>query len=237
MANFNTHLAVAAVAGGGFASLALGLGLATPPQVATLVLLVTIGGILPDIDLDYSTPTQLLFSAMGLIAAFLVLSLQAEHFSLFELWLAAGFSYAVIRYPAWEFFSRYTVHRGIFHSLLALLFFTFLSATLAYHLFDSSRELAWLAGIAVGLGYLVHLLLDELYSVDFIGKRLKRSFGTALKPLNRKDPKSSLLMTGAALLALLMTPDLAPLLEHLSDATHWQQLGDKVWPQGVWFST
>ena len=30
------------------------------------------------------------------------------------------------------------------------------------------------------MGYLMHLVLDEAYSVDFNNKRIKRSFGTAL---------------------------------------------------------
>ena len=34
---------------------------------------------------------------------------------------------------------------------------------------------------AVVAGFLSHLLLDEIYSVDCHGLRLKKSFGTALK--------------------------------------------------------
>jgi hypothetical protein len=46
----------------------------------------------------------------------------------------------------------------------------------------------------VGVGYLVHLILDELYSVDLMGRRMKKSFGTALKPFSLKNFKESLLM-------------------------------------------
>ena len=35
-------------------------------------------------------------------------------------------------------------------------------------------------GITGTMGYLMHLVLDEAYSVDFNNKRIKRSFGTAL---------------------------------------------------------
>ena len=34
---------------------------------------------------------------------------------------------------------------------------------------------------AVILGFLSHLLLDEMFSVDLRGTRIKRSFGTAMK--------------------------------------------------------
>jgi hypothetical protein len=36
----------------------------------------------------------------------------------------------------------------------------------------------------VGIGYLTHLVLDEFYSVDLFNRKIKRSFGTALKPFS-----------------------------------------------------
>jgi hypothetical protein len=58
----------------------------------------------------------------------------------------------------------------------------------------------------VGLGYLVHLALDELSSLDLEGRRLRRSFGTALKPWSPTDPASSLAMAAALGLLLWLAP-------------------------------
>ena len=38
-----------------------------------------------------------------------------------------------------------------------------------------------MSGLFVSVGYVIHLVLDEIYSVDLTGARVKRSFGTALK--------------------------------------------------------
>ena len=48
-------------------------------------------------------------------------------------------------------------------------------------MFHLSPTPAWLVGVFLTGGFLVHLTLDELYSVDLLGARMKRSFGTALK--------------------------------------------------------
>lgn len=125
MANFKMHLGVAAIGSGMVATLCLGAGLASVQEVAILSLLGTIGGLLPDIDLDHSTPTRLMFTALGLLLAFLAMFFKAAHYSVLELWLVWGATYLAVRYLAWRMFSDLTSHRGIFHSLAAALFFVF----------------------------------------------------------------------------------------------------------------
>ena len=57
-----------------------------------------------------------------------------------------------------------------------------------------TRDRLILAGTA-WIGAFSHLVLDEIYSVDFSGNqiRVKRSFGTALKLWDRKSPYTSTL--------------------------------------------
>ncbi len=235
MANFKTHVTGAALGGAVFASFALGTQLAQPQDMALLVALTTLGGILPDIDLDHSAPTKILFTSLGLLAAFSVFLNKADSYSLLELWLAAGFAYALVRYPVWEAFSRFTHHRGVYHTLLSACLFWFLTTALTYQLFDFSRESAWLAGLAVFFGYLLHLLLDEAYSVDFLNKRLKSSFGSALKIVNSKDWRSSALMAAAMLVVFFMTPDASPFTEKLLNASIWSHFWHNLMPEGTWF--
>jgi hypothetical protein len=73
---------------------------------------------------------------------------------------------------------------------------------------DRSAESAWIAGLMVGIGYLTHLVLDELYSVDLLNSRVKRSFGTALKPFSLADPRSSLAMLAVVVALAWFAPAL-----------------------------
>jgi hypothetical protein len=236
MANFKMHVTGAVVGGAVFSSFCLGTQLAQAQDMAVLVALTTIGGILPDIDLDHSSPTKLLFSSLAVLAAFAIFLSKADSYSLLELWLAAGLAYALVKYPVWETFNRFTQHRGVFHTLIAAFMFWFLTTTLCYEFFDFSRELSWVSGMAVFVGYIVHLVLDEVYSVDFMNKRLKNSFGTALKIINTKDIRSSLLMGGAMVLVFLMTPDSGAFASQIWDSGIWGNFWRNLWPEGTWFS-
>ena len=97
MANFNTHLAVASVGSGLCATVALAGHAAPNNYLLTLTLAGTIGGILPDIDLERAVPARMLFSVLGIVAAFIALfTLQEEH-SIAELWLVWLGAYFITR--------------------------------------------------------------------------------------------------------------------------------------------
>ena len=73
MANFNTHLAVAAVGSGLCATVALAGNVAPHNYLLTLTLAGALGGILPDIDLEKAMPSRMLFGALGVVIAFIAL--------------------------------------------------------------------------------------------------------------------------------------------------------------------
>src|SRR5581483_8048964 len=90
-----------------------------------------------------------------------------------------------------------TVHRGMFHSTPAMLI-----AGLAVFLLDKGSDMPvrlFLAG-GVMIGFLSHLVLDEVFSVDFLGLRLKKSAGSALKLASKSLPAT---LTCYAILAAL----------------------------------
>jgi membrane-bound metal-dependent hydrolase YbcI (DUF457 family) len=94
-----------------------------------------------------------------------------------------GLSYVLIRYGVAPVFKKITVHRGIIHSIP----FALLAGQLvALSLFRFTVLERMLAGASLTVGFFVHLALDELFAVDFLGRSLKRSFGTAIK-LRSKD--------------------------------------------------
>jgi hypothetical protein len=203
MANFKTHL-VAAAAASGIASVSLlSLHLAQPWETGSYFLLGVLGGLLPDIDSDKSTPLTLIFYFLSIYCAFAIVFDLALQYSFAELLMVWGASYFAIRYLVFKVVTQVTVHRGIFHSLLAVVFVSLLTVDASYYFLHKSAQMAWNAGIFIGIGYLVHLCLDELYSVDLHNKRMRKSFGTALKPISRENLDASLLM--AAVLCIFIT--------------------------------
>ena len=88
--------------------------------------------------------------------------------------------YFFIRYGVSRMLARITVHRGMFHSVPAML----IAGLVVYIAYGSpDRTLRGLLAGGVMLGFLSHLVLDEIYSVDFNGLRvkLKSSAGSAVK--------------------------------------------------------
>jgi len=236
MANFSMHLRGAAIGSGICATLFLGADLVRPHEVLLLWVLGTAGGLLPDIDLDHSEPSKLVFTGLGLLFAFLIMFNRVPYYSLIELWLTWAFVYATVRYLGWRLFSDFTVHRGVFHTLIAAMFFGFSITVIAYRVFDFPALLSWLCGLFIIIGYLIHLALDELYSVDFMNMRLKRSAGTALKLVDTRDWTGTALLMAAATLMLFMTPPLTILGNALLNAQPYITLGQRLLPEGMWFS-
>lgn len=236
MANFETHLAVASLSSGVFAITSLAAGLTTPSQTTSCFLLGVMGGLLPDIDANQSVPVKIFFNLLALSLAFAAMFGLAGQFSvaeLFILWLGV---YLLVRFIVYEAFSRLTVHRGILHSLLAATFFGALTVDIAHHLLDQPTNLAWLSGFAVLLGYIVHLVLDELYSVDLLNHTVKRSFGTALKPLSLSSWPASLLLGALTLALIVILPHPDVIWTRVSDPHTYAHLRAMLLPQGPWFA-
>ena len=182
MASYRGHLILSSVLGAAYAGLAdwqfqfdwgtvfLGAGLTT------------IAGLLPDLDSDSGVPVRELFSVAAAIFPLFLVRRLLHHSELKgdEICVFLVLVYLAIRYGASAVFRRLTVHRGMFHSLPAMLI-----AGLAVFLIDPSENLInrlFLAG-AVMIGFLSHLVLDEIFSVDFLGLKLHRNkfAGSALK--------------------------------------------------------
>jgi hypothetical protein len=208
MANFNTHLTVATSISG---ALALGLlvtELAAAKTVFFYWLLGTIGGILPDIDAPHSIPARLLFTVSGIVLASLLVASQLNQFSWVELILLWIITFMGCRYGLLKLFAQLTSHRGQFHSIFAALLFGLSTTVIAYQNLVVRARAAWLAGGFVIMGYLIHLLLDEIYSVDITQQRLKKSFGSAFKLADTRHKFSTLLLILANIVLLLWTPGL-----------------------------
>lgn len=216
MANFNTHLGVAAVGSGMLATLCLQVGFVDAKDAILLASMGVLGGILPDIDLHYSHPSRILFSMLGIVVTFLWIFSAENDLPILYLW-GAGFGiYLFVRYPFWALFQKVTVHRGSIHSIAAALLFGLIVTALSFHAFGKNAFVSWLTGSFIFLGFILHLLLDEIYSVDFMGHRLKRSFGTALKFVDSKEHISTAVIVAGIFISWFLTPDISQFLDTLT---------------------
>jgi len=179
MANFNTHIAVSVVTSC-FATVVctsyFSLGVM---DACILFVLGAMAGLLPDIDSDHSIPIRWMFRLLTVAVMLLIVSLSK---SLPPLHLLAYLCATVLLmyYLVLPIFQKITVHRGLFHSVPAALLFGLAMLWLGQYAFMWSLVFSWLAAAFVCAGYLLHLLLDEIYSVDLLGGQLKGSFGSAL---------------------------------------------------------
>jgi hypothetical protein len=182
MASFNTHFTVGLATSGLVASSALITGTIGLGEAFIYFGLGAIGSLLPDLDADNSVPTRIGAGLLSIALAFTAVFIIAKHkLSLIELigvWIG---TFLFFRYIVFYLATHLTVHRGLFHSIPAGVLLGLITTATSFHLIQQSSHRAWLAGIFVTGGYIVHLLLDEIYSIDWSGKRVKRSFGSAFK--------------------------------------------------------
>lgn len=230
MANFTTHLYGAAFMSSAAALGVYAMGWAGAGLTQVLFLLGVVGGILPDIDSDSSKPVRAFFTVLGVAAAFFVGFALVERFPPLELALIWAAVFLTVRYAVFEIFARFTRHRGVWHSWLAVILAGLASADLAYHLLGASARDAWLAGAFVALGYLTHLILDEIASVDLLGNRVRRSFGTALKPFSTASPWGSLAMLAAVVMLAWGAPSVQPVVEMAASGGHLRLSGAPAEP-------
>src|SRR5580704_4777140 len=180
MAMFHTHIhcsTVAGIVGGAVANVGYGVPLTTSIVGGGMC---AIGGILPDIDSGPGIPlreiTTFLASAVPTMLITRLLSYKMNQEGLI---LTGAIIYVGIRFGLAHFLRQYTVHRGMFHSFPSMAIF----GELTYLLFYGESQFVKLFMVsAVCFGFFIHLLLDEIYSVEWDGRpRVKRSFGTAMK--------------------------------------------------------
>ena len=181
MANFKTHITASTTLGIGYGAGGY-LLLDMPVESAVLATgLCSVSGMLPDLDADKGRPLKEGMAFLAAIAPMLMVE-RLTHLQLApETMVAvAALFYVLIRFGLTRIIQKFTVHRGMFHSLPAAVIAAELGF-LACMCADTNTRL-YKAG-AVLLGFMSHLLLDELWSIEWkFGRvRLKRSFGTAVK--------------------------------------------------------
>lgn len=235
MANFTTHLVTASAVSGVAATTFYGTHILGSDAATQCFVLGTLGGLLPDLDSDNSVILKIIFSVIAITAAFVVMFLYSGLLSIAEMLVLWMISFTAIYFGGFSIFKRFTVHRGIFHSIPAAFLAFFATVALFYHAFLGDPFLAWMFGFFVFIGYLIHLLLDEIYSVDLANNKIKRSFGTALKLAVTKDLASTAFMYLAVIVSFVLTPTAALFIETVFSPDLVAIIQQNLLPANGWF--
>jgi len=187
MANFNTHITVAALGSMTATAACIQKIGVSDQQALILFLLGSLGGMLPDIDLDHSIPAKWFFRILTFTGMLAVAMYCIPRFPLLHI---AGYllaTFVLVHFILAKIIKSITVHRGLFHSVPAAGLLGMAMYFMGYDGFTWSQHFSWMAAAFISGGYLLHLALDELYSVDLLGGELKKSFGSALTLFNARQ--------------------------------------------------
>ncbi len=235
MANFSTHIGAGTVVAGALATLTLAADVVAPENLVAVTMAGVLGSVLPDIDLKDSRPSRLMFAGLAVFFSFAVLFNTAIKLSVAEMWIAWLGTLVIVRYGVHAVFHRLSIHRGIWHSLLAGAFCAVATAVVFYRILGRHEGVAWLAGGFMFVGYLTHLVLDEMYSVDVMDTRIKASFGTAFKLFDSRNYTASAAMAAALGLVIMVAPPTDTFVKGLNSRNLWSELQSRMLPAGKWF--
>jgi len=181
MAGFKTHITTSTVLGVGYGT--FGLFVWDMPLPACLLAggLCSVSGMLPDLDSGPGRPLRESTTFAAAVVPMLLLDRFREAgWSNETIILVGSIIYLSIRFGVHSLLSHYTVHRGMFHSLPACL----IAAQLAMLAFGGNPlDIRYFKAGGVVLGFMSHLVLDELWSIEWQRGHMvfKKSFGTAIK--------------------------------------------------------
>jgi hypothetical protein len=181
MAGFKTHITTSTILGIAGGTGAFGFYHIPAPTCVLAAGLCGVSGMLPDLD---SGPGRPLRESMAFAAAVVPMAMvdrfKAMGLGLEEIILIGGAMYLFIRFGLAALLRHYSVHRGMFHSFPACA----IAAETVFLVFGCERtDLRYFVAGAVVVGFMSHLILDEIWSIEFKHgmPHLKSSFGTAMK--------------------------------------------------------
>jgi len=163
-----------------------------------------IGSIMPDIDLKNTIPYKIFKNFLYLLAIlilflinmrysseaiFIDININNLNITQIQILIEVLFTFLII-YIFIKWFDNNTIHRGLMHSIPFAIFTSILNIQF-FSLINEEMEVFRLNTFVIGFlffaGYITHLILDEYYSIDFYNKKIKKSFGSALKLIDKNN--------------------------------------------------
>ncbi len=180
MAGYREHISVSGLLGFIYGSVGIFLFGFSVEQAILGWCLCWLAGMLPDLDSKTGRPVREIFGLLAIAVPVLLIRRIANWMPSPErLILTLGILYVVIRYGGAALLGKFAVHRGMFHSIPAML----IAAGAAFLVYDCELSARCFMAGAVGSGFLSHLVLDEMYSVTWsgLGLKLNSAAGSAIK--------------------------------------------------------
>lgn len=184
----------------------------TRVQALCAAFLGTLASLAPDLDHPEGVPGKVMADALSALAPIgFVLYLPLEYRNRFALehWIVLFFTvHLSVKYFYFYLIARLTDHRGMFHSIPSAILCGELVCLMFCHL-------PWLNRLTIAVicsaGYLTHLVLDEIYSVEWAKMETKRSLGTALDLGDFREFSTWLVYLLMLLLAMVLYHQYNPL--------------------------
>jgi hypothetical protein len=178
---YQAHITGSSIVGAGYAAAAWYVG-GMPPVTCLLGgAACAAAGMLPDLD---NSSGDSMRESVGVVAALMPVMLlhrfQQMQWPFEAVVLLGAALYLAIRFGLSWLLENYSVHRGMLHSLPAAA----IAGQVTYLAYGHDEPLRrYFIASAVVLGFLTHLVLDEIWSVrlGLFGSKVKKSFGTAMK--------------------------------------------------------
>lgn len=206
MASFAQHVNTAVVISGIAIAPLYGSALIDINQALALLFFGLIGGILPDIDLENSKPIQMASSILSIFIPLLAILTLLESLSISKMLFIWFLSSLVLHFIIFRILLNLTVHRGIIHSIPMGLFFAQILVIIFHHVLHFQELFSLLCGIFLFFGFIIHLLLDELISLNALGMHFKKSLGSALKLYEKENLLGSVVLYIAIIILTISYP-------------------------------
>jgi membrane-bound metal-dependent hydrolase YbcI (DUF457 family) len=178
---FREHITGSTIVGIGYGTAAWYVGEIPPLTCLLGAGLCSVAGMLPDLDSGPGIPLkESVAFAAAVVPVMLLPRLQQISMPAEALILICAAIYLMIRFGVTFLLKKFAVHRGMFHSVPSAA----IAGLTAFLIFSSEEPMRrYFVASAVVLGFLTHLILDEIWSVKLgmFGPKIKKSFGTAVK--------------------------------------------------------
>lgn len=217
MASFEQHVNVAVISSGVIVAPMHSAGLLDINQSLIALGLGLIGGILPDLDSDNSKPVQIAFKMLSIFIPLIIVLLIASNIAVLYMLILWLMSTLLLHLVLFKMFLSMTTHRGLIHTLPMGILFGELTALFAYGILDADAKFSLISGFFIFFGFMVHLSLDELFSVNALGLRMKKSFGTALKLYDKNNKTGSLILYASIVVLFIALPSKSGLYSTIVD--------------------
>jgi len=180
-------------------------------NLLTILLMIWVGilgSILPDIDLKTSRPSlyfRKITYLLTIIASIIFINNNEENlisitkeidiYIVYPIFMLVGL---FLNYIFIKIFENSMRHRGLVHSIpfaIVLSIILYLILRYGQETLNLNAEInSALVSLLLFVGFITHLILDELYSIDFNNRKIKKSFGSALSLFDTKNPIGSIIL-------------------------------------------